>query len=188
MTPFHHWTYENVQQLPEDGNRYEVIDGVLYVSPPPLTIHQLLSRRLLFFFYALELEGKGFVYNAPTDLRMQGCDPVHPDLLYLKASQRSQIKDKWVEGPPFLLVEILSPHSRSRDRVKKLRKYASNQVPYYLLLDPEGETLEVLHLEGDSYRVEASLEPGDLWQFEGHQLDLKVLFAPLPPVDETDPS
>lgn len=174
------WTYEDVQRLPEDGRRYEVIDGVLYVSPSPRQIHQLLSRRLQFFFYQFELEGKGYVYNAPMDLRMQGCSPVQPDLIFLTADQYEQIKECWVEGPPHLLVEILSPKSGSLDRVKKLRKYAQNDVPFYLIVDPKAETLEVLELDGSTYRLAHSLiPPDDEWTFQGKTLKLAELFAPL---------
>ena len=174
------WTYEDVQQLPDDdGNRYEVIDGVLFVSPSPVQIHQLLSRRLQFFFYQFELAGQGYIYNAPMDLRMEGCSPVQPDLIYLTSAQFEQIQDRFIQGPVHLLVEILSPGSASRDRVKKLRKYASNGVRFYLLVDPEARTLEVLELDGETYRLTHSLEPGDSWEFQGRCLDLTELFAPL---------
>lgn len=174
-----YWTYADVQRLPEDGKRYEVIDGVLYVSPAPRTIHQLLSRRLQFFFYQFELEEAGYIYNAPTDLRMDGCDPVEPDLIFLTADQCDQIQDKWIDGPPYLLVEILSPKSGSRDRVKKLRKYAQNKVPFYLIVDPKASTFEVLELDGETYRLTHALEPGESWTFRGKTLDLTQLFAPL---------
>jgi Uma2 family endonuclease len=74
----HYWTYEDYLRLPEDGKRYEIIDGVLYVSAAPLTKHQLISRRLQFFFYQFELEGAGFVYNAPVDLLMRAAPRFSP--------------------------------------------------------------------------------------------------------------
>jgi len=175
------WTYEDVQRLPEDGRRYEVIDGVLYVSPSPRQIHQLLSRRLQHFFYQFELEEQGYIYDAPMDLIMPGCTPVQPDLIFLLPEQFDQIQEKYIEGAPHLLVEILSPDSASRDRVKKLRKYAAAGVPYYLLVDPVAQTLEVLQLDGSTYRVAETKEPGDVWDFRGKQLDLQDLFKPLRP-------
>lgn len=174
------WTYEDVQRLPDDGQRYEVIDGVLYVSPSPRSIHQLLSRRLQFFFYQFELEGLGFIYDAPMDLVMAGCTPVQPDLIYLTAAQRPLIQETRIEGVPHLLVEILSPDSGSRDRIKKLRKYAQNGVPFYLLVDPVAQTLEVLQLDGANYRVAEALDHQDSWTFEGKTLELAQFFAPLP--------
>lgn len=173
------WTYEDVQRLPEDGRRHEVIDGVLYVSPSPRQIHQLLSRRLQFFLYQFELEGEGWVYNAPMDLRMGGCDPVQPDLMFLTAEQYDQIQDRWIEGPPHLVVEILSPDSAPLDRVKKLRKYAENGVAHYLMVDDEDMIVEVLELDGTSYRLTHSLVSGDSWTFRGKTLEMSSLFAPL---------
>lgn len=149
------------------------------MSPSPRQIHQLLSRRLQFFFYRFELEGRGYIYNAPMDLRMPGCDPVQPDLVFLTAEQYEQIQDRWLEGAPHLLVEILSPRSASLDRVKKLRKYAQNGVPYYLIVDPKAQTLEVLELDGATYRMAHSLLPPDEWTFQGKTLNLSELFAPL---------
>lgn len=173
------WTYEDSLSLPTDGQRYEVLDGVLYVSPSPGTLHQILSRRLQFFFYQLELEGMGYIFNAPMDLLMPGCTPVQPDLIYLRREQRGQIKEKYLEGVPYLVAEILSPSTRSLDRVKKLNRFAQNGVPYYLLVDPEACTLEVLSLRDGRYSIE-SLGIEDRWEFEGRVLEMAALFEPLP--------
>ena len=173
------WTYDDYLQLPNDGHRYEIIEGVLHVSPSPFHKHQLMSRRMKFFFYQFELEGSGFIYNAPMDLLMPGCTPVQPDLIFLRRDQRHLIKEKFIEGVPYLLVEILSS-DRAYDRVKKMNIYAKNGVPYYLIVDPEDPSLEVFRLDGALYRVEHSLSVGDSWTWEGKTLDLSALFAPLP--------
>ena len=173
------WTYDDYLAIPEDGQRYEVIDGVLYVSAAPLTVHQLLSRRLQFFLYQLELEGKGYVYDAPVDLLMPGCTPVQPDLVFLLKDQKELIEERAIVGVPHLLVEILSPSTRSLDRVQKLNRYAKNGVPFYIIVDPEASTLEVLGLAGPTYRVEHSLGEDDSWEFMGQTLSLAQLFAPL---------
>jgi Uma2 family endonuclease len=123
------WTYEDSLSLPSDGQRYEILDGVLYVSPSPSSLHQILSRRLQFFFYQFEQEGLGYIFNAPKDLLMPGCTPVQPDLIYLSRDQRGHIRDKYLQGVPHLVAEILSPSTRSLDRVKKLNRFAQNGVP-----------------------------------------------------------
>ena len=173
------WTYDDYLATPDDGQRYEIIDGVLYVSAAPLTVHQLLSRRLQFFLYQFELEGKGYVYDAPVDVLMPGCTPVQPDLVFLTSDQRVLIQERGIVGVPFLLVEILSPSNRSLDRVKKLNRYAKNGVPFYLIVDPDGSTLEVLALQGQTYTIERSLGEDDSWEFMGQTLNLAALFAPL---------
>jgi Uma2 family endonuclease len=174
------WTYEDYLALPNDGQRYEIIDGVLYVTPAPLTIHQTLSKRLQHFFYALELEGKGYAFYAPIDVVMPGCSPVQPDLVFLTPEQRSLIQEKNIAGVPHLLVEILSPSSRSLDRVQKLNRYARNGVSHYLIVDPEASSLEVFVLDRGAYRLEHSLSGDeDAWEFMGNRLVLAALFAPL---------
>ena len=174
------WTYQDYLELPEDGRRSEIIDGVLYVSPSPRQIHQLLSRRLQFFFYQFELEGRGFVYDAPMDLLMPGCTPVQPDLIFLTREQRPLIQENYIQGTPELLVEILSPSTRSLDRVKKLNRYAKNGVNFYLIVDPEASTLEVFVHQAGRFVLEASLSQEDSWTYQDKTLDLAALFAPLP--------
>ena len=178
-----YWTYEDYCALPEDGKRYEVIGGRLYVSPSPSAIHQTLSRRLQFLFYQLERAGEGFIFNAPMDLRLVTADAVQPDLIYLRASQRSQIRKKYLEGPPALVVEIQSPSTAALDRVRKLQAYAGAGVPQYWLLDPEAVTLEVLRLDGDTYRIARVLGPKDAWDCPdpaGVRIDMGELFHDLP--------
>lgn len=177
------WTYEDTLSLPDDGQRYEVVEGRLYVSPAPSTWHQTLSRRVQFLFYELERAGKGFVFNAPTDLRLEHADPVQPDLIFLWREQSGQIRKKWLEGAPALIVEIQSPSTAALDRVRKLQAYARSGVPCYWLLDPEVATLEILQLDGETYRVAATLGPGDVLEppaFPGIRLDMDELFANLP--------
>ncbi len=177
------WTYERYLELPDDGNRYEVIEDRLYVSPSPSTIHQILSKRLQFEFYKLELDGEGFVFNAPMDLKMEGASPVQPDLMFFRRDQKGQVKKTFLMGAPFLIVEIQSPSTASRDRVIKLRNYAKNKVSHYWLLDPEAATLEMLRLDGEGYRVDTVLgaeeryEPPEL---PGVEIDMTKLFADLP--------
>lgn len=174
-----YWTHADVQALPEDGNRYEVIDGELIVSPSPIAFHQVVSRRLQFFFYQFEIEERGYIFNAPMDLVMPGCTPVQPDLIFLLGEQFGMIKRNFIDGAPHLLVEVLSPSTARIDRIKKLRKYAQNGVHFYLLADPDNATLEVYELDGANYRLVHALEGGDTWHFRGKMLDIAQVFAPL---------
>ena len=180
------WTYEDYCALPDDGKRYEVIGGRLYVSPSPSSIHQILSRRLQFLFYELERAGDGFIFNAPMDLRLVTADAVQPDLIYLSASQKPQIRRKFLEGPPALIIEIQSPSTAALDRVRKLQAYAGAGVPHYWLLDPEAITLEILKLDGETYRIARVLGPKDVWACTDPaavRIDMEDLFRDLP-VDE----
>ncbi|MBI3927482.1 MAG: Uma2 family endonuclease [Armatimonadetes bacterium] len=177
------WTYEDYSALPDDGNRYEILYGRLYVTPSPTAGHQIVSKRLQHLLYQLELAGQGYVFNAPTDLLMPGADPVQPDLVFLTAAQKHLIRKKGIVGPPELLVEILSPGTARADRTVKLRNYSENGVRQYWIADPNARTVEFLFLDGESYRLEASLGPGDVYRsphLEGLVVDLEWLFSDLP--------
>ena len=176
------WTYERYQELPDDGNRYEVLEGRLHVTPAPSSYHQLVSRRIQFLFYELERAGQGQIYNAPVDLLMPGADPAQPDLVYVTREQEKFVTKRGIEGVPELLVEILSPSTAKRDRVDKLHIYRKAGVRRYLLVDVQARTLEVLLLEGDSYLVEASLGPEDSYDLTDYGVTLKMadLFKDIP--------
>ncbi|GMU56227.1 MAG: hypothetical protein AMXMBFR33_53730 [Candidatus Xenobia bacterium] len=172
------WTYEDYCELPEDGNRYEILDGRLYVTPAPRTFHEILTVRLV----AALLASGQIVLTAPVDLMLVGATPVQPDLVFLTREQAHQIEERYITGAPTLVVEILSPSTAARDRTLKLNKYAQNQIPWYWLVDPEEKSLQVLRLEGGSYRVEASLGAGErfVWSaFPQVVLELDTLFGPI---------
>ncbi|MFA7484316.1 MAG: Uma2 family endonuclease [Vulcanimicrobiota bacterium] len=176
-----YWTYEDYLQLPDDRNRYEIIHGRLYVSPPPRTFHQTVSRRIQFLLYRLEQEKKGFIFNAPVGLMIPGGTPVEPDLVYLRTEQRQFIEERYINGPPHLVVEILSPSTASRDRTLKLNLYAQARVPHYWIVDPDACTLEVYHLKGDHYLVHAALDKDGSYtateEAEGLEIHLPEIFA-----------
>ena len=178
------WTYEDYLTLPDDGKRYEIIDGALHVSPAPLTLHQALSKLLQFQLFELERAGLGWVFNAPFEVVMPGASPVQPDLVFVLTEQREIIRRKGVNGVPALLVEILSPSTARYDRVTKLNRYARCGVPHYWLLEPDQRVLEVFRLDGSTYRLLASLGPGDTLahpEFPGLVLDVDRLYEGLPP-------
>ncbi|MEW6279160.1 MAG: Uma2 family endonuclease [Candidatus Eremiobacterota bacterium] len=180
------WTYEDYLQLPDDGNRYEIIDGRLYVSPAPSPYHQTLSRRVQFWFYPLELAGQGQIFNAPVDLLMAGATPVQPDLVFLGPEQASMITRRALEGVPTLVVEILSASTAGRDRTIKCHKYASCGVPHYWILDPFARTLEMYRLVEGHYRLERALGEHDRYEcadFPGVVVDMAALFAGIPRLD-----
>lgn len=175
------WTYEDYCELPEDGNRYEVLQGRLYLAPAPSPFHQKLVLRISHWLYPLELTGQGSIYLAPIDLVMQDATPIQPDLLFLASRELSKIEEKCIRGAPTLVVEVLSPSTSSRDRTLKLHGYAKNGVAWYWLVDPEEKTLLVLGLDGDTYRVESSLTVGTRFVWSAYPevaFNLDDLFAP----------
>jgi len=100
--------YDDLATAPEDGNRYELLDGDLFVTPAPSPQHQRASKRLQRQLeHYFEERGLGEVFNAPLDVILTRRDVVEPDLVVVADAQ--QISARGIEGAPMLVVEILSP-------------------------------------------------------------------------------
>src|SRR5437667_514509 len=131
------WTYADWEELPDDGNRYEIIDGVLYMTTAPSSFHQWIVNRLeRYITIPAEDHGVAFAFTAPIGVIMPGCDPVQPDFVVVLASRMSIIRDRRIMGVPDILVEILSPGNTAYDQQVKFEAYARAGVPEYAVVDP----------------------------------------------------
>jgi Uma2 family endonuclease len=151
-----YWTYEDLFNLPDDGKRYEIIEGVLYELPAPGLEHAVLIANLIEFVFGpagWALGGK--ILTAPVDVFLRGANPVQPDLLVLLPEQLGQMVKRGVEGPPALVAEILSPGNSRHDLITKRAIYARAGVQEYWLVSPEAMIVEILKLEGEQYRTHA---------------------------------
>jgi len=131
------WDRARWETLPDDGNRYEVIDGVLYMTPAPSYFHQWIIRqiaRVLFQF--VDDPGLGLTAWAPIGLFMPGCEPVQPDLVVVRMSDLDIIHDRRINGVPALIVEVLSPSNADQDTKVKRGAYARAGVPEYWIVRP----------------------------------------------------
>lgn len=150
-------TYADLEQLPDDGNLYELIDGELYVTSAPSAAHQRAVRRLILTLDPCcpsELE----VFCAPFEWHaVERDDRYQPDLL---VARRADVTAKNLPRPPVLAVEVLSPSTRSRDLVLKRRTYAQAGLENYWIVDPDIPSVTVLELVGGSY-VERAVAKGD---------------------------
>lgn len=147
------WTYAHYALIPDDGNRYEIIDGVLYMSPGPNESHQRANSRIVMFLgNHIELTGLGRVYTTPFDVELGPHLVVEPDVLVILNANLHKIVEARIIGAPDLVVEILSPGTALRDRKKKRAAYASAGVREYWLVEPKLYTVEVLVLEAGAYR------------------------------------
>lgn len=145
-------TYDDYLLLPDDNNIHEIIDGDHFMWSSPSTRHQTISRRLKFLLYeAIELTGAGVVFNAPTDVQLSDHDIVVPDIFVIRASRMRMISPSRVLGPPDLVIEIVSPSSRRKDRQIKRRLYEQFSVPEYWVVNPEHHTIERFLLAGERY-------------------------------------
>ena len=175
-------TYRDYLELPEEpGYRIEILDGILVKEPSPSVMHQRVSRRLqrLLEDYFWEADPGGEIFNAPLDTTFGEETVVQPDLLYLSGEQQEQIKETRIDGPPLLAVEVISPASGRRDRVRKMQIYQKAGVRHYWLADPAERTLECFSLQGGLYALAASGMDDDLLrhpEFEGLAVDLSILW------------
>ncbi|HID62174.1 MAG TPA: Uma2 family endonuclease [Anaerolineae bacterium] len=158
------WTYEDWLRLPDDGFRYEVLNGVLYMTPPPRIRHQFtpenLSRRLGDFVTERKL---GLTLFAPCGIRLPGQPvPVQTDILFVRAERRDIISEEYVEGAPDLVVEVLSPSNWLYDRTEKFRAYQEAGVPEYWIVDYRARTIEVFVLGEGTYALLGKFSPGEV--------------------------
>ena len=131
------WDRARWETLPDDGNRYEVIGGVLYMSTAPSFFHQWIIRQIFLTLYThIDTAGVGLTIWSPLGVFMPGCDPVQPDLLVIRHEDTGMIRDRRVEGVPALLVERLSPSNPDTDTDVKRKAYAHAGVPEYWIVRP----------------------------------------------------
>lgn len=137
-------TYEDFLLFPDDGRRHELIDGEHYVTPSPNTRHQRLSMRLTkAFLDHLESHPVGELFVAPFDVVMSLFDVVEPDLLLIAADQAHLLTRKHFRGAPALVIEIVSPGTRHRDRRLKRDLYSRAGVQEYWMVDPKASVIAV---------------------------------------------
>jgi Uma2 family endonuclease len=145
-------TYEDLLATPDDGKRYEIIDGELYVSAAPFSKHQRTVWNFIDFFKDAERAGYGRGYCAPTDVVFDQHNVVEPDLLFVLNENQAIITDANIQGSPDVLVEVLSPSTSKRDRGVKLQLYARFGVRFYFVVDPQAETVQPYELVVADYR------------------------------------
>jgi Uma2 family endonuclease len=162
------WTYEDYRQLPDDGYRYEVIDGVLLMSPPPTPRHQRACGKLAFAFRMfVREEQRGEIYESPIEVILPGiATPVQPDILFISTERLGIVGQTRIEGAPDLVVEVLSPGNWLTDRREKFRAYEAAGVQEYWIVDPDRRTIEVYVLREGNYALAGQCGPGEVAQSE----------------------
>jgi len=147
-----HWTYAKYAAIPDDGKRYEVVDGVLYMTPSPNRSHQ--GTALLFSIHLgthVQFAGLGRVLPAPFDVELAPGVTMQPDVIVVLNANLSIITQSHIVGAPDLVVEIASPGTAGYDRRTKQDAYARAGVAEYWIADPAARTIEVLRLESGAY-------------------------------------
>ena len=147
------WTYDDLLALPDDGRRWEIIEGVLYEMSGASWIHQMLVAGLLRFWFGIADSVGATVVGSPVDVFFPGASPVQPDILLLLPSNPATVSKRGLEGAPDLVVEILSPSTRGHDALTKRALYARAGVREYWLVDPDTRAIDVLAFDGENYHT-----------------------------------
>jgi Uma2 family endonuclease len=148
-----HWTYNHYAALPEDGKRYEIVDGVLYMSPSPNNFHQKVSIWLSHYLVIhVMVAGLGEVRAAPFDVELAPDIVVQPDVVVVLNANLAKMTRSHIVGAPDLVAEILSPGTAKYDRRIKQAIYARSGISEYWIVDPVKYTIEVLFLQSEAYR------------------------------------
>lgn len=157
------WTADDLVHAPDDGQRYEILDGVLLVSPAPVPRHQtVLFELAVLLRAACPPDHRAFV--APVDWQPDGRTSLQPDILVVR---KDRIGEKNIVETPALVAEILSPSTARIDRMLKLSRYAEGGIAQYWLIDPDGPMVKVFELVDGEYRLVATGGPGDTVTVDG---------------------
>ncbi len=147
------WTYDYYAALPEDGHRYEIVDGVLLdMTPAPGIPHQ--NAVLQFSYYLIihvKNAGIGKVFLSPIDVELTPKKVFQPDVAVVLNARLDRVTTTHIVGAPDLVIEVASPRTVKLDQTTKRKAYALAGVTEYWLVDPILETIEALSLQNSTY-------------------------------------
>ncbi len=181
------WRYRDLVALPEDRFRHELFDGAHVVTPSPGTVHQQIVWNLVAAFDRyLAGHPVGTALAGPFDIKFSPKRVLVPDLVYFSARRFQElVNDRCATGAPDLVVEILSPGTRRRDRGRKREIYDREGVREYWVVDPRAESIAVLRRAAPGGRLgetaALSMEAGDILVtplLPGLIVPLSEVFAP----------
>lgn len=160
------WTYQDYLNLPDDGRRYEIIEGALYVANAPDFDHQFtvseIQRQLANFVLEHQL---GQVIPAPFEVHLSPVSrPVQPDVFFVRPERRLARGAKFFAGAPDLVVEVISPSSIRTDRNIKFTAYEQAGVAEYWIVEPKYGFVEVYTLSAGEYALVGQFDHDDVVQ------------------------
>ena len=176
-SPVKKWTLEELHSLPEDGNKYELIRGELFVTPAPSVSHETILVRLTRMLEPyVAANGLGYVYHPRAVIRVANDTEVEPDLMVRQPPEDETID--WADVPrPILVIEVASDSTRRRDRMHKRGFYADVQIPEYWIMDGAERTVRAIRFGQDDVTAHETLS----WHPAGVEralvIDLVDVFA-----------
>ena len=166
--PARPFTYDDLEGMPDDGYRREIIGGSLIVTPAPNGRHQRVTGRLFAALLAAETS-EAMAMVAPYDWKLPDGASVQPDAMVIRRQDFDPSGPMPSSAVPLLVVEVLSPSNPAQDLAVKRGLYERLGVPAYWIVDPEGPSVIVLRMTGDRYEVETEVSSGGVlrtdWPF-----------------------
>jgi Uma2 family endonuclease len=174
------YTYQDYLGIPEDtSRRYEIVGGELFMTPTPRFRHQEVVTSLASLLRALAREGKlGKVVAGPITVRLHDELVLEPDIVFVRADRLHIVDPEGIiDGPPDLVVEVLSPSNRTYDRNLKRKHYLDNGVPELWIVDADERTVEVWQPGADQGVIYGDALP---WEVGGRRLEIRLeeVFSP----------
>ena len=145
------WTVDDLETLPDDGLRYELLDGTLIVSPAPVPRHQRALLRLAILL-TNSCPADHEVFVAPLDWQPDRRTSLEPDLLIVR---KDRIGEKNITQTPAIVIEVLSPGTARIDKMLKFSRYQEGGIEQYWIVDPRVPSIEVYRLEDGVYQLQA---------------------------------
>ena len=147
------WTYNEYAALPDDGQRYEIVNGVLVIAPAPSPEHQAIVGMIFHYLLVqVKFAGLGRVFPAPINVDLGPKNVFQPDVVVVLNARLDRVAAKKIIGAPDLVVEVASYSTAAMDRIAKYPVYAHAGVTEYWIVKPERKTVEVFVLEVGEYR------------------------------------
>ena len=175
------YTIEDYMML-EEGAPFQLINYDLVMSPSPTPAHQLISLRITnTIFNYLDTKGdKGFLVNAPMDVKFDDGNILQPDVLYISEPRKSELVKDRIEGAPDLVIEILSPSNAYYDLRQKKDIYQKYGVKEYIIIDPIALNGELYVLQNAAFQLQRKAEKTEQLNsvlLSGLSIDLAKIFA-----------
>ncbi len=158
-------SYSDLAQAPEDGRRYEIYDGEVFVIPSPLPRHQIVAMSILDLLRDHPATRSGTTIISPIDIVFSEYDVVQPDVVHFVEGRRDVVHlDEPIRARPDIAVEVLSPSTAATDRGKKTQMFARYGVPEYWLVDPVAERIQIYAFAAGSYTLEQAAGRNEIVQ------------------------
>lgn len=174
-------TYEDYLATPDDGQKYELVDGEIVVCAAPMINHQRLVGRLYRMLAEAADRNGDEAFVSPIAVTLDSINTFEPDVVYRRQESASIVEPRRILGVPSLVVEVLSPGTASRDQICKRAIYESAGVSEYWIVDPVSRTLTALSLRNGNFHV---IKPVNSQiasvAVKDFRVDPEALFATLP--------